>query len=262
MTRPLLALIMAVLLLAGPATPALADNTQNHQQLEARLKDWPAWSDPAPLPRPRANQDLVYPDWFAGLWEVESLDLLANGKVDETLPPLQHLAQFQLNPQNEVVGNRPFNARAIGQALLGKQLISVEQAPQQVNRQLARLSDDRLLETTVIGRKQTSINAAAFLSDELVLQVMHGARAPRLSRIETLSRYRPCPNEPGAEIISRICGEQWQQTYQAPGETSESFVQRPSRYKLTLTRLQDPAEAGEHPADRATQTMVEGGDDH
>jgi hypothetical protein len=114
----------------------------------------------------------------------------------------------------------------------------------------------------VIGREQTSINAAAFLSDELVLQVMHGARAPRLSRIETLSRYRPCPNEPGAEITSRICGEQWQQTYPAPGETSESFVQRPSRYKLTLTRLQDPAEAGEHPADRATQTMVEGGDGH
>ena len=253
---------MAVLLLSGPSKPALADNTQNNQQLEARLEAWPAWSDPAPLPRPRAKQDLVYPDWFEGLWEVESLDLLADGTVNINVPPLQHLAQFQRNQHDDVVGNRPFNARAVGQALLGEQLISVEQAPHQVNRQLARLSDDRLLETTVIGRQQTSINAAAFLSDELVLLVMHGARAPRLSRIETLSRYRPCPNEPGAEIISRICGEQWQQTYPAPGETSESFVQRPSRYQLTLTRLQDPAEAGEHPADRATQTMVEGGDDH
>ena len=253
---------MAVLLLSGPSKPALADNTQNNQQLEARLEAWPAWSDPAPLPRPRAKQDLVYPDWFEGLWEVESLDLLADGTVNVNVPPLQHLAQFQRNQHDDVVGNRPFNARAVGQALLGEQLISVEQAPHQVNRQLARLSDDRLLETTVIGRQQTSINAAAFLSDELVLQVMHGARAPRLSRIETLSRYRPCPNEPGAEIVSRICGEQWQQTYPAPGETSESFVQRPSRYKLTLTRLQDPAEAGEHPSDRATQTTAEGGDDH
>ena len=182
----------------------------------------------------------MYPDWFEGLWKVESLDLLANGTVNESLPPLQHLAQFELNQHNDVVGNRPFNARAVGQALLGQQLISVEQAPDQVNRQLARLSDDRLLETTVIGRKQTSINASVFLSDELVLQVMHGARAPRLSMIETLSRYQPCQDVPTAEIISQICVEQWQQTYPAPGEASESFVQRASRYKLTLTRLQDP----------------------
>ncbi len=231
---------MAVLLLSGPSQPALADNTQNNQQLEARLVAWPAWPDPTPLPRPRAKQDLVYPDWFEGLWEVESLDLLANGTVDESLPPLQHLAQFQLNQHNDVVGDRPFNARAVGQALLGQQLISVEQAPDQVNRQLARLSDDRLLETTVIGRKQTSIDASVFLSDELVLQVMHGARAPRISRIETLSRYQPCRGVPTAEIISQICVEQWQQTYPAPGEASESFVQRASRYKLTLTRLQDP----------------------
>ena len=232
---------MAVLLLSGPTQPALANNTQNNQQLEARLVAWPAWPDPAPLPRPRAKQDLVYPDWFEGLWKVESLDLLANGTVDESLPPLQHLAQFELNQHNDVVGNRPFNARAVGQALLGQQLISVEQAPTQVNRQLARLSDDRLLETTVIGRKQTSINASVFLSDELVLQVMHGARAPRLSRIETLSRYQPCPDVSTAESISRICVEQWQQTYPSPGEASESFVQSASRYKLTLTRLQDPA---------------------
>ena len=232
---------MAVLLLVGPSKPALAHNTQNSKQLETRLEAWPSWPDPAPLPRPRTNQDLVYPDWFEGLWEVESLDLLANGKVDESLPPLQHLAQFQRNQQNDVVGNRAFNARAVGQALLGKQLLSVEQAPDQVNRQLARLSDDRFLETTVIGRKQSLIDASVFLSDELVLQVMHGTRAPRLSRIETLSRYQPCPDDSTAESIGRICVEQWQQTYPAPGEASESFVQRASRYKLTLTRLQDPA---------------------
>ena len=253
---------MAVLLLSGPSQPALADNTQNNQQLEARLNAWPAWPVPAPLARPRAKQDLVYPDWFEGLWEVESLDLLANGTVDESVPPLQHLAQFQLNQHNDVVGNRPFNARSVGQALLGQQLISVEQAPHQVNRQLARLSDDRLLETTVIGRQQTSINAAAFLSDELVLQVMHGARAPRLSRIETLSRYQPCLDVPTAETINRICVEQWQQTYPAPGEASTSFLQRASRYKLTLTRLQDLAETRDPQADRAIQTRAEGGDDH
>ena len=232
---------MAAILLGGPATPALADNSPNSLQLEARLEAWPAWSEPSPLPRPRAKEDLIYPDWFEGLWEVENLDLLENGTVDDNSPPFKHLARFQLNEHNDVVGDRPFNARAIGQALLGKQLLSVEQAPHQVNRQLARLSNDRLLETTVIGREQTSIHIASFVSDELVLQVMHGARAPRLSRIETLSRYQSCPDEPSADIVSRICGEQWQQTYPAPGAASESFMQRASRYKLTLTRRQCPA---------------------
>ena len=67
---------------------------------------------------------------------------------------------------------------------------------------------------------------------------------------------------PTAEIISRICVEQWQQTYPAPGEASTSFLQRASRYKLTLTRLQDLAETRDPQADRAIQTRAEGGDDH
>ena len=175
-----------------------------------------------------ATQDLVYPDWFEGLWEVESLDLLVNAeRWTKACPSCSIWSSF-----GSISTTRWWGI---------DQLISVEQAPHQVNRQLARLSNDRLLETTVIGREQTSIHIASFVSDELVLQVMHGARAPRLSRIETLSRYQPCQDEPSADIVSRICGEQWQQTYPAPGAASESFVQRASRYKLTLTRLQDPA---------------------
>ena len=240
---------MAVLLLFGPAKTAIAVNNQSRLQLAARLEAWPSWSNPAPLPRPKAKEDLIYPDWFAGLWNVESLDLLENGDIDESLPPLRHLARFQLNQSDDVVGDRPFNARSVGRALLGVQLINVEQAPGQVNRQLARLTGDRLLETTVIGRRQTSIATSSFLSDEVVLQVMHGARAPRLSRIETLSRYEPCPELEAPDSINRICAEQWQQTYPAPGETGQSFVQRSSRYKLTLTRVKDLAGTSDHPAD-------------
>ncbi len=255
---------MAGLLLCGPVPSVLAASNPSTQKLLERLSAWPDWSDPAPLPRPKSNEDLIYPPWFSGLWNVESLELLANGDVDERWPPLQHLARFQLNQHNDVVGDRPFNAKSLGQALLGEQLISVEQSPQQLNRQLARLSGDRLLETTVIGRGQSGIDASSFLSDELVLQVMHGARAPRLSRIETLSRYSPCPELPVSKTrtINRICVEQWQQRYPAPGEASESLVKRSSRYKLTLRRLADPAGALESQADRATQTMAGVEDDH
>ena len=27
------------------------------------------------MPRPAAQDDLIYPDWFEGLWELESIDL-------------------------------------------------------------------------------------------------------------------------------------------------------------------------------------------
>ena len=253
---------MTVLLIGGPANQVLAAMDQNSRQLITRLETWPAWSTPAPLPRPRPSDDLVYPDWFEGAWDVESIDLLTDGQQDNIAKTLHHQARFQRNLQNAVVGDRLFNATSVGQALLGGELLSVEQAPQQVNRQLARLSNDRLLESTVIGRLQTSTDSESFLSDEVVLQVMHGARAPRLSRIETLSRYRPCPKGSTDNIVDRICGAQWQRVYPAPGATNTTFAPRGNRYGLTLTRRQDPSPAVGPPVDHALRIRVEVGDDH
>ena len=81
--------------------------------LEQRLNSWPNWSLPAPLPRPSNRDDLIYPDWFAGLWQVESLDLDA---PDD--PPLLHQARFQADRRGRLIGDRSFNATAIGRACL------------------------------------------------------------------------------------------------------------------------------------------------
>ena len=66
MTGALLAPILALLLAMGPGV------------LAERAAHWPEWRLPAPLERPSAragHQDLNYPDWMAGRWQVRSDDL-------------------------------------------------------------------------------------------------------------------------------------------------------------------------------------------
>ena len=194
---------------------------------------------------------MLYPDWFQGVWQVESTD-----RDDGST--LVHQARFQASDTSggAVVGDRRFNAQAIGQALLGDQLLAVEQAPEQVNRQLARLSQDRQLETTVIGRRESRLDQADFISDELVLQILHGPGAPRISRIETLSRYEHCLNVPSeAPAIlndETICGDQWQARFAAPGEGVSAQPLSVHRYALKLTKQPDPTASTEPPTGRAS----------
>ena len=208
---------LTILLSGGPAWA--------QGNLEQRLNNWPQWSLPAPLPRPSNQDDLIYPEWFEGLWQVESMDL--NAPDD---PPLLHQARFQTDRRGRLVGNRSFNATAIGRALLGDQLLGVEEDPDSANRQIARLKGDLYLETTVTGRRQESPTEDTFLADELVLQILHTPGAPRLSRIETLSRYNRCGED--------ICAEQWQARYPDPGQTITNKAVSVHRYQLTMRPLE------------------------
>jgi hypothetical protein len=218
MKRRLLALLLCftILLMAAPAWASSV--------LDARLSSWPEWNLPSPLPRPSNRDDLVYPSWFEGLWQVESLDL-----DDPDAPPLIHQARFRPNADGRLVGDRAFNALAIGQALLGDQLLRVEDDPDSANRQMAQLKGDLRLETSVTGRRQETLDDGGFLADELVLQILHAPGPPRLSRIETLSLYKRCDVD--------ICAEQWQARYAAPGQTLRDRAVATHRYRLRFTPL-------------------------
>ena len=217
MGRALFALLISCSILVG-GPPAWA------APLEQRIELWPNWTLPAPLSRPSSRNDLVYPQWFDGLWQVESVDLDA---LDQ--PALIHEARFISDSQNRLVGDRAFNANAIGRALLGEQLLRVEDDPKSSNRQMAQLTGDRRLETTVTGRQQLSPNANTFLADELVLQILHAPGPPRLSQVETLSRYQRCGSD--------ICAEQWQGIYSPPGENLRGKIRSSHHYKLRFTPL-------------------------
>ena len=232
---------LTILLSGGPAWA--------QSSLEQRLTSWPDWNLPAPLTRPSNRDDLIYPEWFAGLWQVESMDLDA---PDD--PALLHQARFEQDKRGRLVGDRSFNATAIGRALLGDQLLGVDDDPDSANRQIARLKGDLYLETTVTGRRQERPNPDTFLADELVLQILHTPGTPRLSRIETLSRYNRCGDD--------ICAEQWQGRYASPGESLRDQTVAQHHYKLRFTPLPGSAPSTSVQADHATETVVANAGDH
>ncbi|MFN5163593.1 MAG: DUF6816 family protein [Cyanobacteriota bacterium] len=204
--------------------------------LEQRLLAWPAWSLPAPLPRP-GRRDLVWPTWFAGDWEVSSEEAEGEGKEEGEEPAMHWHARFHPNGTGGAVADRAFNARAIGQAALGDQLLSVADDPANPNRQLTRLGGDRLLETTVVGRRSALPSDQGFLADELSLQVLHGPGEPRIQRVEVLGRWQLRPD-------GGIDGEQWQASYPSPAEGLAATGQRPRHLRLRLS----PLPPGSNPA--------------
>ena len=214
----LLAGILVCLLWGVQPAAALAGETT----LEQRLSSWPSWSLPAPLPRPARN-DLIYPEWFAGQWQATSHD--PSGRD----PDLHYTVRFGRDARGRVVGDRAFNATAIGQALLGPQLLEVRNDPRNPNRQLAALQGDQALESTVVGRRSERPADAEFLADELALQVLHGPGDARVSRVETLSRYRQIA--PG-----RIEADQWQASYGSPAQGLSATAERSWRGSLLLER--------------------------
>jgi hypothetical protein len=204
--------------------------------LEARLAAWPQWQLPGPLPRP-GRADLEYPDWFAGDWLVSSLE--------EGAPPqetVQWPVRFRPTPGGTVVGERAANARAVGEALLGKALREVKDDPANPNRQIARLAGDQTLESTVVGRRSERQpgDGGLFLADELVLQVLHGAGDPRISRIETLSRYERRLKDGQTWIEA----EQWQARYPSPAQGLVASATATGHWRLRL----DPLPPGFGPA--------------
>ena len=214
--------------------------------LPARAAQWPEWSLPAPLPRPE-RQDLIYPAWFAGRWQVSSGAISFEARFCQQpelgkqqnqcqQPDLGKPGGGQPEVAGEsapgkaaVVGDRAFNALSIGKAVLGEQLLSVRSDPANPNRQIALLADRQELESQVVGRRSeipavmggstaaggstadptTNSTAPEFWADELSLQLLHGPGEPRLSRVETLSHFV-------LQADGSIQGEQWQASYPSP----------------------------------------------
>jgi hypothetical protein len=194
--------------------------------LPARAASWPDWQLPAPLQN-AGRGDLLYPSWFAGQW------LLHSDGHSATV-------RFGQRADGAVVGDRAFNADSIGRAVLGDVLLGVEQDPANPNRQLARLRGDQLLESTVVARRSET-TAGSLWTDELALQVVHNREgAPRVSRVETLSRYQ-------ADATGRISGDQWQATYPSPAKGLVATPLRTAHWQLTLEPDGEPGAGAVRP---------------
>jgi len=229
------ALALGLLLWLSLASPTLAAASGDAEgRLAKRVRQWPQWELPAPLQRP-GRRDLVYPDWFLGDWQVNSSD------------GSSYRVRFIRSPAG-VVGDRSFNAAAVGRALLGDQLRGVANDPANPNRQIAHLlraDGQRLeLESTVVGRRREQPASDELLVDELALQLLHGAGDPAVSRVETLSRFHR--HQDGS-----ITAQQWQASYGSPAEGLAAPALRSDHLSLRLEHAGPAADPANGTGERA-----------
>ena len=209
-------------------------NIVQTSQLSERISIWPNWRFPSFLKRPRLKDDLIYPDWFEGKWDV-------NSKIegDKNNESISHSAKFKRNSFGKLVADREFNTQSFALGTKNGGFLSVKNDPKSPNRQFAKLTEDRYLETKIIGRLYEEINNDIFITDELILQIFHTPELSKLSQVETLTQFKKCGS--GGGNLSglgsfNICGEQFQAIYNQPGQTLVSLPIKTQKSKLILSR--------------------------
>ncbi len=210
------------------------------ETLSARIATYPDWNDQLKLPTPQ--QDLIYPDWFAGKWQVSSRlveqiaplapDLVTPG-FDNNEQYLNQDIQFKVkfipsfivaenksfvpslinkNQTPIIIADRQFNSLQITQAYLKdiEQIKNIPEIKVTINannstEQITQLSEDNKLVSTVIGRKQDTISTTEFLTSELTRQLFRRPFSIYLNLVETTTKYQLIePNKIQADQFTAI----------------------------------------------------------
>ena len=222
--------------------PALAENIleiNNFQpsKLSERKLIWPDWRFPSSIKRPGLKDDLIYPDWFEGVWDVNS-----EIEGDKNKEPIIHSAKFIYNNSGNLIADREYNTKSYALSSKSGGFLSVKNDPKSPNRQFAKLTEDRYLETKIIGRLQERIDNKIFITDELILQILHTPEFSRVSQVETLTEFKKCRSNQNNEInLSdfNICGEQFQAIYNQPGQNLISLPIKTEKSRLILRKTND-----------------------
>ena len=116
--------------------------------------------------------------------------------------------------------------------------LSVKNDPKSPNRQFAKLTEDRYLETKIIGRLYETISNDIFITDELILQIFHTPGLSKVSQVETLTKFSKCVYDDGKNKLNSfsICGEQLQAVYNQPGQDFVSLPIRTEKSNLILSK--------------------------
>ena len=210
-------------------------NIAQSSQLLERKSIWPNWRAPSFLKRPSLKDDLIYPDWFEGIWDVNSE--IEGDKNEETII---HSAKFIRNSSGKLVADREYNTQSFALNSKNGGFLSVKNDPQSPNRQFAKLTEDRYLETKIIGRLYETINNDIFITDELILQIFHTPELSRVSQVETLTEFKKCGSDSNTSTqfnSLNICGEQFQAIYNQPGQTLISLPIKIEKSRLILTKI-------------------------
>ena len=234
--------LISILIVFTYTVPALAESSleiNNFQpsKLYERKSIWPDWCLPSSIKRPGLKDDLIYPDWFEGVWDVTS-----EIESDQNQEPIIHSAKFILNTSGDLIADREYNTKSYALSTKTGGFLSVKNDPKSPNRQFAKLTEDRYLETKIIGRLQEKIDNNIFITDELILQILHTPEFSRISQVETLTEFKKCGSIQNNKINMsdfNICGEQFQAIYNQPGQNLISLPIKTEKSKLILRKTND-----------------------
>jgi hypothetical protein len=228
--------------------------------LADRVGQYPQW--PAKLKPGGTNQDLSYPQWMAGEWEVESTLLAMEAPLapdyvspgfDSNQPylhvpvkfpvrfipaptaPRQGLVPTIQDQSPPIISDRQFNGTQIAEAYVGKErLKQVLVEPHNPNNQIAKFSNNQKLTSQVIGRYQQSPSDREFVTAELTQQNFKRGALIYINQVETTTNYALTD---GGEIL----GDQVTAIYLSPQDPNYFIARdRPIalyRYQLTLAKL-------------------------
>jgi len=234
--------LVSILIIFTYKGPALAEsileiNNFQPSKLSERKLIWPDWRLPSSIKRPGLKDDLIYPDWFEGVWDVTS-----EIESDQNQEPIIHSAKFIQNTSGDLIADREYNTKSYALSTKTGGFLSVKNDPKSPNRQFAKLTEDRYLETKIIGRLQEKIDNNIFITDELILQILHTPEFSRVSQVETLTEFKKCGSNQTDKInLSdfNICGEQFQAIYNQPGQNLISLPIKTEKSKLILRKSYD-----------------------
>lgn len=187
--------------------------------LTERLQQFPAWESKPALGLD--DRDLVYPDWMAGSWEITStlIDLVSPLAPEIVTPGfagnkryLDRSIKFRVRfgenygvkrtkqrtisiPSTiavklPIVADRAFNGLEIAQTYLGDRVKSVKVDPDNPNRQVIFLEDNKQLISTITGRKSETPASDKFVATEITQQIFQGRSQIYLNEVETTTAYQ------------------------------------------------------------------------
>ncbi len=234
--------LISILIVFTYSVPALAEssleiNNFQSSKLYERKSIWPDWRLPSSIKRPGLKDDLIYPDWFEGVWDVTS-----EIESDQNQETIIHSAKFIHNTSGDLIADREYNTKSYALSTKTGGFLSVKNDPKSPNRQFAKLTEDRYLETKIIGRLQEKIDNNIFITDELILQILHTPEFSRVSQVETLTEFKKCGSIQNNKINMsdfNICGEQFQAIYNQPGQNLISLPIKTEKSKLILRKTND-----------------------
>lgn len=188
----------------------------NASTLDQRISQYPQWNHKISLPKP--NQELIFPDWFEGTWNVTStlkeqiaplspqfktpnfdsnevyidknIDFLVKFIPSILTPKNNNFVPSIINTNKVIIPDRAFNGLSIAQAYLGNE--NVKQVI--INKfnsteQKTIFKQNNELISTVIGRQQETVSANNFITSEITRQFFRRPNNVYLNLVETTTKY-------------------------------------------------------------------------